>query len=265
MTALSLACERSGTGPPLLLLHGIGHSRQAWQPIAARLAEQRETYAVDLPGHGSTPLPDHDGPLGILELTDHVERFIAELGLSRRPDVAGNSLGGAIALELVRRNAAESAAALSPAGFWSPWERRYAVVAISSAFALTRLPDQLVTSLVRVTPIRHGLTGFFFARPDNLSLDELMDSIRGFGGPGVPAILPYSKRYLFHADGIDGERVTIAWGDRDRLLLSRQADRARALLPQARHVSLRGCGHVPMADDPDLVARVILEAVAADY
>jgi pimeloyl-ACP methyl ester carboxylesterase len=55
--------------------------------------------------------------------------------------------------------------------------------------------------------------------------------------------------------------TTVAWGDRDRLLIySRQAPRARRMLPAAHHVTLAGCGHVPTWDDPDQVARVILEA-----
>jgi pimeloyl-ACP methyl ester carboxylesterase len=52
--------------------------------------------------------------------------------------------------------------------------------------------------------------------------------------------------------------VTIAWGTRDRLLIPRQAERARRMLPWARHVPLRGCGHLPFHDDPAAVARVIL-------
>ena len=52
-------------------------------------------------------------------------------------------------------------------------------------------------------------------------------------------------------------------GDRDFLLLSRQADRARKVLPWARHVTLPGCGHVPFSDDPGLLADVILSGAAA--
>ena len=53
--------------------------------------------------------------------------------------------------------------------------------------------------------------------------------------------------------------ATIAWGTLDGLLLPTEALRARRELPEARHLWLRGCGHVPMSDDPDQVARVLLE------
>ena len=55
--------------------------------------------------------------------------------------------------------------------------------------------------------------------------------------------------------------VTVAWGEKDRLLIySRQSARAQRLLPDARHVVLAGCGHVPTWDDPEQVARVLLDA-----
>ena len=55
-----LAYERFGTGEPLVLVHGISHRRQAWYPVAERLAEHREVILFDLPGHGESPdlVPD---------------------------------------------------------------------------------------------------------------------------------------------------------------------------------------------------------------
>ncbi|MDQ4040725.1 MAG: alpha/beta hydrolase, partial [Actinomycetota bacterium] len=57
--------------------------------------------------------------------------------------------------------------------------------------------------------------------------------------------------------------VTIAWAQHDRILIPRQAHRARRALPDARHLTLRGCGHVPTWDDPEQVARVLLEGSRA--
>lgn len=60
MTAL--ACTRTGAGAPLVLLHGLGSSRHAWDPVIPALAEQFEVLAIDLPGFGdSEPLPQ-SGP-----------------------------------------------------------------------------------------------------------------------------------------------------------------------------------------------------------
>ena len=51
---MGLAYERHGAGPPLMLLHGVGHRRQAWQAVIGLLAPRRTVIAVDLPGHGES-------------------------------------------------------------------------------------------------------------------------------------------------------------------------------------------------------------------
>ena len=52
---MELAYERHGTGPALVLLHGVGHRRQAWQPVLDLLTPHRTVIMVDLPGHGDSP------------------------------------------------------------------------------------------------------------------------------------------------------------------------------------------------------------------
>lgn len=64
---------------------------------------------------------------------------------------------------------------------------------------------------------------------------------------------------MLFGDDVKGVPVSVAWGTRDRILLRRQGVRAKRVIPDARLVRLPGCGHVPMNDDPALVARVILD------
>ena len=109
---------RRGEGPPLVLMAGIGMAGAAWDPVLDRLARERETWAVDLPGFGRSAWFADGAPCGIEALSDSVEAFLGEAGLER-PHVAGNSLGGAVALELGRRDVVASVTALSPAGFAS--------------------------------------------------------------------------------------------------------------------------------------------------
>jgi pimeloyl-ACP methyl ester carboxylesterase len=241
-----------------VLLHGIGHTRRAWDPVVELLAAERELILVDLPGHGASPLPAPVSPLGVEELTDLVGRFIVELGLDR-PAVAGNSLGGALALELSRRGIARSATALAPIGFWSRPALRYTIASLRTARAVIPLLLPLLPRLVQAAPVRAALLAQYFAHPARLSPSEAERTITDFAdAPGLAAILPYSRRYRFQrGDDLTGP-VTIAWGDRDRLLVGRQPQRARELLPLAQHVVLRGCGHVPMPDDPPSVASVLL-------
>ena len=78
--------------------------------------------------------------------------------------------------------------------------------------------------------------------------------------PGFAPTLAAGRGVQFTAD-VPDVPVTIAWGSRDRLLLRRQGVRASGPIPGARLVRLPGCGHVPMNDDPALVARVILDTM----
>ena len=76
-------------------------------------------------------------------------------------------------------------------------------------------------------------------------------------GTGFHPVLEAMEGYRFR--GPLRAPATIAWGTHDGLLLPTEALRARRELPEARHLWLRGCGHVPMSDDPEQIARVLLE------
>jgi pimeloyl-ACP methyl ester carboxylesterase len=258
-STIELAYDRRGIGPPLVLLHGIGHSRRAWDPVVDLLAAHRTVVAVDLPGHGGSALPTPASPLGVQELADLLERFLEDLGLES-PAVGGNSLGGAMALELLRRRSAASAVALAPIGFWSRPELHYAIISLRSARGLLRVLRPVLPWLVLPAPARAAMLAQYFAHPTRLGPADALRTMTDFADtPGVPAILPYSRHYRFeHGRELNGP-VTVAWGTRDRLLVGRQPQRARALLPRARHVRLTGCGHVPMIDDPQAVATLLLE------
>ena len=79
------------------------------------------------------------------------------------------------------------------------------------------------------------------------------------GAPWFDETLPAVRAFEFSGGSEIQVPVTIAWGERDRLLLPRQARRAATEIPRARMMILRGCGHVATYDDPGQVARAILE------
>src|SRR5256885_1279110 len=102
MSETAINLRRQGVGEPLLLIHGIGSSHRCWAPVIAELAAQHDVVAVDLPGFGaSAPLPPEVSRT-VPSLVDAVERQLDALGLES-VHVAGNSMGGWIALELARR------------------------------------------------------------------------------------------------------------------------------------------------------------------
>ncbi|GAA5188478.1 alpha/beta fold hydrolase [Rugosimonospora acidiphila] len=255
-----IALHRVGAGEPLLLLHGIGHRWQAWQPVLGPLAEHHDVLAVDLPGFGTSPLPD--GPMDMPATVRRLGEFLDGLGVAR-PHVAGNSLGGAVALELAAHGLARSATALSPAGFTSAWELRWALSVLRlHRWLAARLPDSVVYRVARSPRLRALAFGMMVARPGRLDPDAAAGDARALrDGPGFATVAREARRYRF--GGSPDVPVTVAWATRDRILLPRQARRAGRALPRARHVPLPGCGHLSMSDEPELVARVILRTTGA--
>jgi pimeloyl-ACP methyl ester carboxylesterase len=250
--------HREGAGEPLVLLHGIGLRWQIWRPVIGLLARDHDVLACDSPGFGgSAALPGGVEPT-IRAYTNAFERFFAEQGLER-PHVAGNSMGGAIALELARTGAARSATAISPAGFWTPGERRFCQLSLSS---VARTPKAMRPPLEALARTRAGRTAILwqtFGRPLQVPARDALETLRGaWEAPAFVAALAAFDRYTFGAGNeLEDAQVTIAWGLHDRLLPYRtQAVRARALLPRARHLAL-GVGHVPTYDDPAVIAETI--------
>src|SRR5690348_16942757 len=174
---VAVSYARVGRGEPLVLLHGIGHHRQAWDPVVDILATERDVIAVDLPGFGASPaLPD--GLASDLSTVAPVLGLFCEALELDRPHVAGNSLGGLLALELGREKLVRSVTALSPAGFWTPAERRYAfAVLLTMRQAAQKAPLPLVERLARTAAGRTVLTSTIYARPGRRSPEAVVAEI----------------------------------------------------------------------------------------
>ncbi|MDI1462394.1 alpha/beta hydrolase [Catellatospora sp. KI3] len=258
---MRIAYERRGSGSPLVLVHGIGHHWRAWEPVLDPLAAVHEVIAIDLPGFGRSPVPDGGMPDGMAPLVALIAKWLRREGLNR-PHVAGNSLGGSIALELAAAGLAASATAFAPAGFWQPWQRRYALTVLHTLRAGTMLPPTLVRAHLSARPGRSLAFGMLMHRPGRLTAERATaDALAMRDGAGFRAVARSAPGYQYRGEPTCP--VTIAWGDRDRILLPRQATTARHRLPTATHLTLPRCGHVPMSDNPTLVTRTILSTTTA--
>ena len=259
---MQLAHDIRGDGPPLLLIHGVVHRQHAWDPVIDLLTPHRRVITVDLPGHGDSPeMPD--GP-DVLRLgIELIAEFLEQVAPGERVHVAGNSLGGWFALEAAARGLGASATGISPAGFFS--NRLDQARAVNTFRALRwathRLggkSDALLESAVGRTV---GMGVFVakrwrvpveVARLDAAALltNKVID--RGVGAdfsftPPVDPSIP----------------ITVAWGRRDLVLPAWEARGVRRVFPQAEVTVYPGLGHVPMRDDPQLIAQILLDGSAA--
>ena len=268
MSEISPALYRAGEGEPLVLVHGFTATWRCWLPVLGLLVPRFEVIAPTLNGHdGGRPSPP--GAETLAQATDHFESLLDELGVGTA-HLAGNSMGGALALELAKRGRARSVVALSPGGGWAEGDRK-------EVERIIRLFKRNQRS-ARAT-MRHHVK--LLARPGfrRIGLRDVM--ARGHLVPAEEAVrlVQSSIRcsviddvFTTMRDGsgrvVDLDQVRaptlIAWGDRDRLLpMARHAGRFRREIPGVRFEVLRGLGHTPMWDDAGRVAELIGDFPAA--
>ena len=260
---MSLVFERAGTGSPLVLIHGLGHRRQGWDAVLELLTPHRDVITLDLPGHGESPPLQADGKNAISVMADEVAELISSLGLTR-PHVAGNSLGGGLALMLASRGLVASATVLSPAGFPNHgYQVVYARGFFNTALLTGKVMRPAVPFLARHAAGRAALFGLVVAKPGRLSAAQVIGDMDGMARASQAVHAVFASFEPFTSGIPDDIPVTIAWGAKDKILSPANARVARSRVPAARFLSLDGCGHVPMTDDPGQVAKVLLDGSSA--
>jgi len=147
-----------GAGPPLVLLHGIGMSHAAWRAVIPFLRRTRRVIAFDIAGFGETPALAS----GVAPTAEHLAQSLAktleELSLREPVDIAGNSLGGAIALEFAKLGRARSVVAISPACLWRqapPFHVRYVFDALCAGS--NTCPAVLKLAMRVLQPVCHAV------------------------------------------------------------------------------------------------------------
>jgi pimeloyl-ACP methyl ester carboxylesterase len=238
---------------PLLLLHGLGGSRVVWEPVIPLLEAEREVTVLDMPGFGAAPpLPDGVEPTAA-NLAAAIHAHCEELGLER-PHVAGNSLGAWVALEMGREGRAASVTCLSPAGLWrSPLGPRS-----RDPQRWARRLRPLVALALRLPPARDSMLRTFAGHPERIPAEQGRALVLGWiDASGYSGANRAMRTGLFDPSGYpEGVPVTIAWGELDRLVGPPKPARRPA---GARFLTLPNVGHTPTWDDPELVARTLLE------
>ncbi len=249
-----------GSGKPLLLIHGLGSSSNAWRLILDDLAAERSVIAIDLPGHGATPAEPDSGTFD--GLVGSVERYLVAnclVGI----DAVGSSMGARLVLELARRGKVGHVVALDPGGFWRGWERSFFRITIGLSAQLLRALRSHLPAISRSAAARTALLAQLSAKPTALSPELVCTELTGITDTPTFDALVSDLANGAEQTGPAADptqRIVISWGKRDRLCLPRQATRATAAFPSATLHWFEHSGHFPMWDMPREATAVILEA-----
>lgn len=251
--------HREGSGTPVVLVHGIGATWQCWKPLIPALAARHNVIAPDMAGFGGSvalgverPSLEHFART-TLELLDH-------LGIDRF-HVVGNSMGGAIATELLKSGRVLSYTGISPAGQTHGPYLTVTKVLLRGAYYGSRLIAPIAPLLARVRPLRAAFLAQMLGKPWSVSPEYAVDLIRGCAvGRGFEPTLAHT---LPGDRGIDAPPydgpAQILWGTRDLILpLSAAARWVEKWHGDLEFVPLKKLGHVPMQDDPRLISDLIL-------
>ena len=241
---------------PLLLLHGLMDAPCTWDLVRPRLGRDRELLVPALPGHLGGPSLAEAG--GVERVVDELEGVLDSAG-HRTVDVAGNSLGGYLALRLAERGRARSVVALAPGGGWAPGDpARREVLDLQRRIHRT-LQHVDLASAVATAAGRRRVTRYLTVRFEHIPRELLAEQLVAAARCDLE---PFVEHALAHGWPLDPERVAcpvrIVWGTADALLAwPSAAARYRELFPQADWVVLDDVGHAPQLDVPVETAELI--------
>jgi pimeloyl-ACP methyl ester carboxylesterase len=257
-----IAIDQTGSGDPLVLLHGVGANRGVWAKVTPRLAVDRLVLAPDLPGFGDSE------PVGPGFALGEVARALADALAERidRPfDLLGNSLGGAVAVrlaferpELVRRLILAAPAGFSPA----PWPVAFAAgQVVGPAVTLRRIAGG---PLLRSPTARRVLLWGNVAQPHQFPVADARAMVRASAhssrvGAAVSAVLQVDLRSML---GAIHAPLGLIWGRHDRVVPISTAESIRAVRPTAVLVTISDAGHVPQLERPSQFASAVSQILS---
>ncbi|MEH3055396.1 MAG: alpha/beta fold hydrolase [Patulibacter minatonensis] len=257
MPARLLNYHRQGSGSPLVLVHGVAGSWQHWLPVIDELSEHHDVIAVDLAGFGGSTA------LGIAQPTipafaDDILALLDHLGIDRF-HVSGNSLGGAVTMELLRSGRVLSYSGISAAGQTYGWYIEITRWSLRFAYYGSRLVHPVAKLLVRSKLARWAFMWQIVGKPGKLTPDLTYEMIHACAiGRGFEATIGNAipKHGLVVPE--NDVPAQMLWGTKDWILPLSAVARWRDAWPELHIVAMDGLGHVPMQDDPEQITRHIL-------
>jgi pimeloyl-ACP methyl ester carboxylesterase len=253
---------KAGTGPPLLLLHGLVGSAWNWTQNILSLAQHSTIYAIDLPNMGeSDRVAGLDASLE--SLADSVIAFMDALGLDA-VDVAGHSHGGAVAMMLAARHPSRVGKLI----LFAP-ANPYCTLGLQLISFYQRPAGQWLARQIPWLPrqVKWIALRRMYGDPRRLRKDALDGYINGLAVPGTIQHLlnilqgweSGMERLGTVLHGLSEKPVLLIWGDRDQTVGLSSATNLKQIFRSARLMVIPGVGHIPFQEMPEACNRAMTD------
>jgi pimeloyl-ACP methyl ester carboxylesterase len=259
----------AGSGPTVVLIHGMINSSRHWEQVALRLADSYRVVAPDLIGHGDSATPRGDYSLGAHAAS--IRDLLATIGVERAT-IVGHSLGGGVAMQFFYQfpQRTERLALVSSGGLGhevSPLLRGAALPGAALPLRLAANP-RLVRAIDRAGGRLRGR-----GSSKGVYLEAIARALRPLGEPGSRRAFLQTLRSVIDVHGqhvsardrlyLLGEMPTlIVWGERDRTIPAAHGREAEQAIPHCRYETLPRAAHFPHLEDPEGLAGVLGDFLA---
>jgi pimeloyl-ACP methyl ester carboxylesterase len=262
-----LAYLMEGTGPALLLIHGIAGSSRTWRDVIPRLTDRFTVIAPDLMGHGQSEKPVGDYSLGAF--ASGVRDLLEVLGIDRA-SVVGQSFGGGVAMQLAYQHPerCERLVLVDSGGLGREvnWMLRFLTLPGSEYVMPVIFPgfvrdwgDSLFRT-INDRGIRLGRIAEMWSAYASLAEAEnrqaFARTIRSVIDPGGQTVSAMDRLYL-----ASPMPTLIIWGDRDDIIPVSHAYAAHEAMSGSQLVVIEGVGHFPQIEAPEQFVNALLDFI----
>jgi pimeloyl-ACP methyl ester carboxylesterase len=259
----------AGSGPPVVLIHGMLNSSRHWQEVAMRLADRYAVIAPDLIGHGDSATPRGDYSLGAHAAS--IRDLLAVLGVERAT-IVGHSLGGGVAMQFFYQfpQRTERLVLVSSGGLGhevSPLLRTATLPGAALMLSLAAHPRLL--SAIRRTGDRMRASG----SRKGVHLQAFARALRPLEQPDARKAFLHTLRSVIDVHGqrvsaqdrlylLDRMPTLYVWGERDHTIPLAHGREAQLASPGSRFEALPNAAHFPHLEDPAALAAVLGDFLA---
>ena len=263
------AYVKVGSGPALLLLHGLACDHTTWSPIIDRLAEEYTVIAPDFLGHGESDKPRADYSLG--GYANGMRDLLTILNIDK-VTVVGHSFGGGVAMQFAYQfpERTDRLVLVSSGGLGrevSPGIRAITLPGFHQFIGMVNLPGMRNVTQSLLTGLADSGVGAF------RDLHEVADIVESWRDPGTRRAIAHLVRACID---IKGQIITmrdrayltaampmaLVWGKDDMVLPVKHTQTVAELAPDARIEVFENSGHFPHKDDPERFVEFLTSFIA---